>query len=207
MAAIKLCTAEEERRQAKRNSLADKLTFEAKALADLKIEKAAVEGERRAVDADLGPVRYLAAFLGTDDESVLRYFILAVALLLDRRPSCFCSPQHGGRNHEAPQALHRRNACRRGWCRVPGHEEVVMRSVVVVLALVVSGSARGQVPQNPEACALLRADLDEAYNRFITSGYAPAEAMALMERKLEMRRKTGDPCFMPLAAPSFSARR
>jgi len=52
-------------------------------LATLQVEKAAVEGERRAVDADLGPVRYLAAFLGTNDESVLRYFILAVALLLD----------------------------------------------------------------------------------------------------------------------------
>jgi hypothetical protein len=43
------------RRQAKRTSLVDKLTVEAKALADLKIEKAAVEGERRAVEADLGP--------------------------------------------------------------------------------------------------------------------------------------------------------
>jgi hypothetical protein len=47
--------ADDERRQAKRNSLANKLTVEAKALADLKIEKAAVEGERRAVEADLGP--------------------------------------------------------------------------------------------------------------------------------------------------------
>jgi hypothetical protein len=35
------------RRQAKGNNLADKLTVEANALADLKIEKAAVEGERR----------------------------------------------------------------------------------------------------------------------------------------------------------------
>src|SRR6266446_8525989 len=47
------------RRHAKRNNLADKLTVEAKALADLKIEKAAVEGERRKVEADLGPVKYL----------------------------------------------------------------------------------------------------------------------------------------------------
>jgi hypothetical protein len=47
----KLRAANDERRQAKRNSLADKLTVEAKVLADLKIE-AAVE---RA--ADLGPVR------------------------------------------------------------------------------------------------------------------------------------------------------
>ncbi len=41
--------ADDERRQAKRNSLAEKLTVETKALADLKIEKAAVEGERRRV--------------------------------------------------------------------------------------------------------------------------------------------------------------
>src|SRR6266446_3634393 len=45
------------RRQAKRNSLADKLTVEAKILADLKIEKATVEGERRIIEADLGPVK------------------------------------------------------------------------------------------------------------------------------------------------------
>ncbi len=79
----KVRAADDERRQAKRNSLADKLTVEAKALADLRVEKAAVEGERRAVDADLGPVRYLAALLGQADEVVLRWFILVVALLLD----------------------------------------------------------------------------------------------------------------------------
>jgi hypothetical protein len=79
----KLRAAEDERRQAKRNSIADKLTVEGKVLADLKIEKAAVENERRAVEADLGPVRYLATLLGADDEAVLRWFILVVALLLD----------------------------------------------------------------------------------------------------------------------------
>jgi hypothetical protein len=41
----KLRAADEERRQAKRLSLADKLTVEEKALADLKIEKAAVDGD------------------------------------------------------------------------------------------------------------------------------------------------------------------
>jgi hypothetical protein len=82
-AAAKLRAADDERRQAKRNTLADKLTVEAKALADLKIEKAAVEGERRTVEADLGPVRYLAALIGADNEAVLRWFILVVALLLD----------------------------------------------------------------------------------------------------------------------------
>jgi hypothetical protein len=67
----------------KRNSLVDKLTVEAKALADLKVERAAVEGERRKVEADLGPVRYLATLLGAGDQDVLRWFILVVALLLD----------------------------------------------------------------------------------------------------------------------------
>ena len=53
------------------------------ALADLRIEKAKVDGERKAVEADLGPVRYLATLLGTTDEATMRYFILIVALLLD----------------------------------------------------------------------------------------------------------------------------
>jgi hypothetical protein len=35
------------------------------------------------VEADLGPVRYLAQLLGASDEHVMRWFILAVALLLD----------------------------------------------------------------------------------------------------------------------------
>jgi hypothetical protein len=60
-----------------------------KVLADLKIEKAAMEGERRTVEADLGPVRYLATLLGAENETVMRWFILAVALLL-WLPSCYC---------------------------------------------------------------------------------------------------------------------
>ncbi len=79
----KVRAADDERRQAKRNSLADKLMVEAKALAELKIEKATVEGVRRTVEADLGPVKYLATLIGATDQDVLRWFILAVALLLD----------------------------------------------------------------------------------------------------------------------------
>ncbi len=85
----KLRAADDERRQAKRTSLADRLAVKAKALADLKVETAAVEGERRTVEADLGPVRYLARLIGHADEVVLRWFmvlrwsILVVALLLD----------------------------------------------------------------------------------------------------------------------------
>src|SRR6266446_2573768 len=39
--------------------------------------------KRRTVEADLGPVRYLAAVVGQADEVVLRWFILIMALLLD----------------------------------------------------------------------------------------------------------------------------
>jgi hypothetical protein len=82
-AAAKLRAQDEERRQAKRTGLVDKLTAEAKALADLKVEKATVESERRTIEADLGPIRYLATLLGAGDQDVLRWFILVVALLLD----------------------------------------------------------------------------------------------------------------------------
>jgi hypothetical protein len=56
---------------------------EAKALASLQVEKASIDGERKVVEADLGPVRYLATLLGAGDQDVLRWFILVVALLLD----------------------------------------------------------------------------------------------------------------------------
>jgi hypothetical protein len=82
----KLRAADDERRQAKRNNLADRVTVEAKSVADLKVEKAAVEGERRTVEADLGPARYLATLIGADNETVLRWFILIVALLLEQAP-------------------------------------------------------------------------------------------------------------------------
>ena len=49
----------------------------------MKIEKAAAEGERRTVEADLGQVKYLATLLGATDEAILRYFILNFSLLLD----------------------------------------------------------------------------------------------------------------------------
>src|SRR5260370_31776692 len=82
-AATKLRAADDERRQVKRTSLADKLTVEAKALAGLQVERAKADGDRKMVEADLGPVRYLATLLGAGDQDVLRWFILVVALLLD----------------------------------------------------------------------------------------------------------------------------
>jgi hypothetical protein len=54
-----------------------------KVLADLQVEKASVEGQRKVAEADLGPVRYLATLLGAGDQDVLRWFILVIAVLLD----------------------------------------------------------------------------------------------------------------------------
>jgi hypothetical protein len=51
----KLRAADDERRQAKRAEVAGQYIEEGKVLATLKVEKAAVEGERRTVEADLGP--------------------------------------------------------------------------------------------------------------------------------------------------------
>jgi len=66
-----------------RADLVAQRTAEAKALAGLQVEKASIDGERRVAEADLGPVRYLATLIGAGDQDVLRWFILAVALLLD----------------------------------------------------------------------------------------------------------------------------
>ena len=66
-----------------RADLVAQRTTEAKTLAELQVHKAGIDGERRVVEADLGPVRYLATLLGAGDQDVLRWFILVVALLLD----------------------------------------------------------------------------------------------------------------------------
>jgi hypothetical protein len=47
------------------------------------LRRRALKGVRRVVEADLGPVRYLATLLGADSETALRWFVLVVALLLD----------------------------------------------------------------------------------------------------------------------------
>jgi hypothetical protein len=56
-----------------------------KVLAELKIEKAKVDGDRKVAEADLGPIRYLATLIGAGDQDVLRWFILVIALAATRR--------------------------------------------------------------------------------------------------------------------------
>jgi hypothetical protein len=51
--------------------------------ATIRAIQAAIDGEHRTVDAELGPVKYLATLIGADDEAVMWCFILLVALLLD----------------------------------------------------------------------------------------------------------------------------
>jgi hypothetical protein len=66
-----------------RVELAGQRTAEAKTLGGLQIERAKADGVRRTSEADLGPLKYLAALTGASDDVVLRWFILVVALLLD----------------------------------------------------------------------------------------------------------------------------
>jgi hypothetical protein len=83
-------TPPDQLRQTKCNNHADKLTVAAKTLAKPKVEKAVVES-RRKVEGDLGPVKYVATLLGADNETVLRWFILVVAL--NARPRrCLAAP-------------------------------------------------------------------------------------------------------------------
>jgi hypothetical protein len=76
-----MALVDQERRT--RAELVVQRTSEAKTLAELQVQKASIDGERRMAEADLGPVRYLSTLLGTADQDVLRYFTLVVALLLD----------------------------------------------------------------------------------------------------------------------------
>jgi hypothetical protein len=72
----------DERRKA-RAGLVARRNRRAKVLAGLHVAKAAVEGQWKVVEADLGPVKYLAALVGVGEQDVPRWFILVVALLLD----------------------------------------------------------------------------------------------------------------------------
>jgi hypothetical protein len=66
-----------------RADLVTQRTTTAKALTVLQVERAGIEGQRRVAEADLGPTHYIALLVGIDDETVLRWFILIVAMLLD----------------------------------------------------------------------------------------------------------------------------
>ena len=66
-----------------RAELAAERIRQGKALADLQVERANIEGECLKVEADPGPVRYLATLIAAGERDQLRYFTLIVALLVD----------------------------------------------------------------------------------------------------------------------------
>ena len=80
---INTALAEMEGQRQARRYLTEERNRAAATLATLQVEKASVDGERRKVEADLGPVKYLATLLGADSDTALRWFVLIVALLLD----------------------------------------------------------------------------------------------------------------------------
>jgi hypothetical protein len=73
----------------KRRDRADIVTErqrEAQLLASLQIEKSRIDAQRRRAEAEVGPVRYLAEFMGmpsTDLERPVRLLTLALVAVLD----------------------------------------------------------------------------------------------------------------------------
>jgi hypothetical protein len=96
---------------------------EASRLGELQVQKAAVDGKRKAVGADLGQVRYLATLLGWTDEQTLRWFILVVAPVVALVVAVLLDPAtvllllaatHRGRRRPLAGAEWRLNRSRRG---------------------------------------------------------------------------------------------
>jgi hypothetical protein len=67
----------------RRSELVGERARAADVLAAVEVESAGIANERQELAVDSGPVRYLAALIGQDDEKVMHWFVLAVALLLD----------------------------------------------------------------------------------------------------------------------------
>ena len=71
-----------ERQTGRRSELVEERA-RADVLAAVEVEGAGIANEQNELAADAGPVRYLAALIGVDDEKAMHWFVLAVALLLD----------------------------------------------------------------------------------------------------------------------------
>jgi hypothetical protein len=72
-----------ERQTARRNELVADRARAAGALASIEVEKAGIENELNGLAAESVPVRYLSKLVGIDQDTVTRWFVLFVALLLD----------------------------------------------------------------------------------------------------------------------------
>lgn len=72
-----------EHQTGRRSELVGERARAADVLAAVEVEGAGISNKRNELAADSGPVRYLAALIGADDEKVIHWFVLAIALLLD----------------------------------------------------------------------------------------------------------------------------
>jgi hypothetical protein len=77
-----------ERQTGRRDALVAERTRVASALTAVDVDGARVENERNELAADAGPIRYLSKLLGIDQETVLRWFIVVIAAILD--PAAVC---------------------------------------------------------------------------------------------------------------------
>jgi hypothetical protein len=113
-----LRAADDERRQATAHRAPQQARGRGEGLAGLKVEMAAVEGKHRTVEADLGPVCYLATLRSAKDDDVLRYFILVIALLLDPAAVLLRWRRHGHGTWSIDHAGGARRVCERPVGRV-----------------------------------------------------------------------------------------
>jgi hypothetical protein len=72
-----------ERQAGRRDQLVAERTRAARALAAVEVENAGLENERSEITVDFGPVEYLSKLLGIERDTVMRWFIVLVACLLD----------------------------------------------------------------------------------------------------------------------------
>jgi hypothetical protein len=83
-----------------------------------------------------------------------------------------------------------------------------MRAMMFALLILVAPrpAAFAQTPQNPEACARLQADLSALVRNLMVNGQRTLpQAMEAARQVLEMRRMTGDPCYLPPPAQPVPA--
>jgi len=75
-----------DQRRRERADIAAERQRESQALANLQIEKAKIDAQRRRAEAEVGPIRYLAELIGipaTDLERAVRLLTLALVAVLD----------------------------------------------------------------------------------------------------------------------------
>ena len=69
--------------QARREAIGKARQVQADKLVDLKMQRSHLEAEGKLVFAATGSARFLAAQLGTDAETVIRWLVLVLVLLID----------------------------------------------------------------------------------------------------------------------------